>query len=265
MNKKAFELWLVAFSLFTWSLGSCSSAAQVQSDSFDKASKVLAVYLGPSPYYAPGPYQRHGELRCHYFPTFVVKELDWGQKGDDWISFAPNDSAHLNPCVEEHAKGEAIIPGKDGYAGYFDGVKGNFVFLRAADCLDRGCPFEVFEASTRKKLFKDWRRLSAKGEIAEIRFARIGHSLVMRYPRVVAAKCSLPLGKSGCWNKILRSTGLPPQPLPKCIGYDGFSEREVFGTSDQRDPSVISFPVEVTIPGFKQRILPGQVQCWSAD
>ena len=265
MERTASMIWSTAVLFCACFLASSSLMAQKESESFDKAIKETVVDLGVSPYYAELPSQRHGQLRCHYFQRFMAKELDWGQEGDDWISIAPNDPAHLTPCTQEHAEGEAVFPGEDGDVGYFGGVKGNFVFLDAADCFDRGCPFGVFDAFTRKKLFEDWKRLRPKGKIAEIRFAKSGRNLVMRYPRVVAAKCSLPQRRSECWMEILRSTRLAPQPMPKCFAYDGFDRRTGSGTSDQSDPSVVSFPVEVTIPDFKRRILPGAVACWAAD
>jgi hypothetical protein len=194
-----------------------------------------------------------------------VKELDWGQEGDDRISIGPNDPAHLTPCTQKHTSGETVIPSEDQNAGYFGGVKGSFVFLDAADCFDRGCPFGLFDASTGKKLFEDQLRLSPKGRIAEISFVKRSGNLVMRYPSVVPAKCSLPQKKTECWNEILHTTGLTPQPIPKCVGYSGFNRHEGYGTDDESDPSVISFPVEVTLQDFKRRILPGSVTCWAAD
>jgi hypothetical protein len=144
-------------------------------------------------------------------------------------------------------------------------VKGNFVFLDAADCFDRGCAFGVYEAPTGRKVFEDQRRLGPKGKMAEISFTKIDDNLVMHYPRIVAAECSLPQKKSECWGEILRGAGLTAQPIPKCVGYGGFDQRTDSGTNDQSDPSVVSFSVEVTIPGFNARILPGRVECWAAD
>jgi len=252
----------VAASFCVWSLLTLSGSAQNQSESFDKPIKETVIDLGLSPYY-PAVRQNHGQLRCHYFQRFMVKELDWGQKGDDWISIASNDPAHLTPCSQEHNDDETLH--REAQDEYFDAAKGNFVFLGAADCLDRGSPFRVFDVVSGKELFEDQRRLSPKGKIADISFAKSGANLVMRYPSVVAAECSLPQKKSECWKEILRSTGLGPQPMPKCIGYSGFNRSEGYGTDDQSDPSVVSFPVEVTIPEFKRRILPGPVTCWAAD
>jgi hypothetical protein len=246
-------------------LAALSVAAQKPSESFDKAIKETTVDLGVSPYYAGLPTEKHGQLRCHYFQRFIVKELDWGQEGDDSISIAPNDPAHLTPCTQGHANGENVISADDEDAGYFDGVKGNLVFLDASDCFDSGCQFGVYDSITAKKVFEDQRRLIPKGKVAEIRFAKSGDALVMRYPRVVAAECSLPQKNSECWNQILHSTGLSSQPMPKCIGYGGFDQQTGSGTSDLSDPSVVSFPVEVTIPGFHVRILPGPIGCWAGD
>jgi hypothetical protein len=262
MERPTSLAWLIAVSLCA-SLVSSPSKAQEQSESFDKAIRETVVDLGASPYY-PGPHPRHGQLRCHYFQSFIVKELDLGQEGDEWISITPTEARRLTPCSQQHAEGEEVIHGEDWVAGYFVGVKTNFVFLEAPDCSNRGCPFGVFDAPTGKKLFEDQRRLSPKGRFAEIRFARIGGNLVMRYPRVVTAECSLPQKKSECWKEILHTTALTQQPMPECIGYSGFNQREGYGTDDESDPSVVSFPVEVTIPAFKSRILAGPVACWAA-
>jgi hypothetical protein len=255
---------LAGIFLLACSAVASSALIRGQSESFNKPIKETVVDLGLSPYY-PVVRRVHGQLRCHYFPIFMVKELDWKQKGDDWISIAPNTRAHLTPCSQEHGQSEIVIPPENGLAGYFGGVKANLVFLDAADCFDSGCPFGVFEPFTGKKLFEDSTRLSNTGEISEILFGKNNGNLVMRYPRVVPAECSLPQKKSECWNDIIRTTGLTPQPIPKCIGYSGFNRQEGFGTSDQSDPSVVSFSVEVTIPEFKTHILPGPVTCWAAD
>ncbi len=252
---------LAAISFCVWSIVTFTASAQQQTESFDKPIKETVVDMGPSPYY-PWINGRHGQLLCYYFQQFMVKQLDMGQKGAEWISIAPNDPAHLTPCNRKHA-GEKFR--RDSQGEYIAGVKGSFVFLEAADCFDRGCPFAVFDAASGKKLFEDQRRLSPKGKIAEIHFAKSGESLVMRYPRVVAAECSLPQEKSKCWRQILTSSGLTPQPAPKCAEYNGFNQATDSGTDDLRDPSVVSFQVEVTIPGFNVRILPGPVLCWAAD
>ncbi|MGA2352149.1 MAG: hypothetical protein ABSF70_17065 [Terracidiphilus sp.] len=253
MDRKMSIVRLLAVLFCVWSPLTVAAFAQEQEESFDRATKEIVIDLGASPYYPAGPTQRHGQLRCHLFQRFMVKELDWGQKGDDWISIIPN-STRLTPCTHEHIESEIVVPEWQGR--YFSGVKGSFIFIDDSDCTDRGCLFGVFEASTRKKIFEDQRRLSAKGKIEEIHFARIGESLVMRYPRVVEADCSLPETKSECWNTILHTTGLLPQPMPKCVGYSG---------PDETDPSVVSFPVEITIPEFKMHLLPGPVACWAQD
>ena len=264
MKDKAFGIRLVVVLICAYSLLPVFSGAQNRTESFDKAIKETVVDLGPSPYY-PGKNPPHGQLRCHYFPSFVVKELDWGQKGDDWISFAPNIPSNPAPCVQDRVAGEAMMPVADGNAGYFYGVKANLVFLSAVDCFNLGCPFGIYDPSTAKKLFEDQLRLSLKGKAAQIRFERAGQRLVMHYPRVVTTECSLPQKKTECWNKILRSTGLAQQPMPKCFGYGGFDKQTVFGTDDLSDPSVVSFQVEVTLPELKAHVPGGPVACWAAE
>jgi hypothetical protein len=81
MKSKASASALVAASLCAWLFTAIFAAGQGQPKSFDKAIKETVVDLGVSLYYAGSPNQKHGQLRCRYFSRFVVKELDWGQKG----------------------------------------------------------------------------------------------------------------------------------------------------------------------------------------
>jgi hypothetical protein len=217
-------------------------------ESFDEPLRKMVVDLGVSEYSA----HEHSELRCYFYSSFAVKELDLKQQGDEWISIVPISASNLPSCAQEHSNNEIVI--KD-WSGYFDGVKGNFVFLNADDGYNGGYPFGVFDAATGKKLFEDSREL---GKEEKLRFVADGKGLILRYQRIDVAECSIPQKKSECWEEIKRKTGLRSQPMPVCAGYGG--------NIDETDPSVVSYPVEVALlPGFNRRLLSGPVKCWAAD
>jgi hypothetical protein len=54
-------------------------ASDASADSFDAPLEKKVVDFGPSPYYS-GRNVRV-KLSCFFFPTFMVKEYDAGQKG----------------------------------------------------------------------------------------------------------------------------------------------------------------------------------------
>jgi len=228
-----------------------------ESDDFDEPLSQIVVDLGQSPYHSQGD-PEHSTLRCMYYPAFVVKELDMKEQGDEWTAIAPSKPENKPPCVQQHGKGEFEIKDTDGHnwSGYFSGVKGNLIFLDGDDGYNEGIPFGVFDALTGKKMFEDSSEyLHGEG----LHITNKDSLLMIRYRRVDAAECSIPQKKGECWEQIRKKAGLVSQPMPKCTGYDqkGF---------DDTDPSVVSYPYEVTfLPELKKRVLPGEVKCWAAD
>jgi hypothetical protein len=219
-------------------------------ESFDAPLRKTVIDLGVSPY-AAGDHPAHGELACYFFKGFMVKQLDLKQKGAEWIAIAPAGDSGSPRCAREHGKGEKVI---QNWAGYFAGVKGNLIFLNGDDGFNGGYPFGVFDSATGKKLFADSRDLAGK----ELQFVRDGQRLAVRYRRVYSAECSIPGKKEACWEEIERKVGLASQPMPACVGYDS--------QVGETDPSVISYPVEVTLlPEIHRRQISGPVKCWAAQ
>ncbi len=221
--------------------------AAPREESFDNPLRKTVVDLGAAPNVSP---VEHSALSCYFFNGFMVKELDLKELGDEWIAIVPASGSKVPPCVQEHGQGEMVI---QGWTGYYDGVKGNLVFLNAEDGFNGGYPFGVFDPATGKKLFEDSRELADR----ELHFASDEKRTALRYRRIHVAECSIPEQKDACWKQIEQKTGLSSQPMPACTGYGG--------NIDETDPSVVSYPVEVTLPGFNLRMLPGPVKCWAAD
>lgn len=228
-----------------------------ESDNFDEPLLKTVVDLGQSPYLMPGN-SDHSTLTCKYYSTFVVKELDMKEQGDEWTAIAPSTPDNRPPCVQQHGKNEFEIKDTDGHnwAGYFAGVKGNLIFLDGDDGYNEGMPFGIFDALTGKKIFEDSSEY-LNGQ--RLHITNKDGLLIIRYRRVDAADCSLPQKMNECWEQIRKKSGLKSQQMPQCKGYD---QKGV----DDTDPSVVSYSYEVAIlPELKKTELPGEVKCWPAD
>jgi hypothetical protein len=132
------------------------------------------------------------KLSCFYYPTFMVKQLnDPGLKGAE-IAIAPVHG-HVPACRRSHGAGERLV-GKWGWSGYFRGVKGQLLFLDAADGTNEGMPFAIFDWKSGKKLFQDsvlfWNSGPVDPEV-EFAYAPDGN-MSMSYLRVVEADCRYP-------------------------------------------------------------------------
>src|SRR5215470_2119022 len=101
-------------------------------DSFEAPLKKTIVDFGPSPYYRNPKTAPRVKLSCFYFPTFMVKEYDEGEKGAEWMAIVPRSTGNSDRCTRSHVSSERLIGGKD-WSGYFKGVKRNFVFFDASD------------------------------------------------------------------------------------------------------------------------------------
>jgi len=129
----------------------------------------------------------------------------------------------------------------DDWSGYFDGVKGGYVFFSAEDGWNDGMGFAVFTAADAKKVFDDvakkWRSI-----------ALTSSGIAMRYERVYGAKCSLLADKAGCWQQIERDTGLRGAPPDCAAAYKAEEERTpsmVQAVID--DPTIVDYEAAASI------------------
>src|SRR6202012_1959234 len=108
--------------------------------------------LGQSPYLRPST-SSHISLFYSYYAAFMVKELDDpGLKGTLWVTVTPIHNGHCPVCQRSHGSLERFIA-KDWWS--FIGVKGQLLFLEAADGEDDGMPFRILDLKTGKKIFED--------------------------------------------------------------------------------------------------------------
>ncbi len=243
---------------------------------FDQPLSKKVVDLGRSES-SPG---RRAKVTCYFFPHFMVKEVDLGEKGSDRLAIVPVVKGKPTKCTKSQDPVEKVVKADD-WAGYFKGVKGNFVFFDADDGMNSGMPFAVYDAESGKKLFED----NALGPLA---FTALPDKTVqVNYRRVVSAGCPLPKDQS-CWKSTKAKLGLDNASAPDCAaGYEknvttlarGYCQSHVkdhascLATETKRrreelkdDPSVLSFPVSVTL-GVNPEIKPtvGELRCWPAD
>jgi len=121
--------------------------------SFDSQVKKEVVDRGLSPYYDPRRNVRK-ELRCYFYPTFVVKEYDEGQKGSEWLAISRIVGQTPPSCAMSHGIGEKVIISPE-WSGYFMGAEGRLVFFSGQDGTDEGMPFVVYDSTNGTKVFED--------------------------------------------------------------------------------------------------------------
>ncbi|EJT07089.1 hypothetical protein [Rhizobium sp. CCGE 510] len=207
------------------------AAASENAGPFDKPIKLDVVAL-PKDELNP---DAKPKITCSRYPAFMVKEVDLGEVGAEKLALLAADA----PCERAGAR-ERVI--EDDTAGYLMGVRGGFVFFRAADGWNGGLPFVVYDAATGERLLDD----SLDGD----NFAAISSGkgeLTLEFPRVYTASCSLYLEGTACARTITADTGLSPQRLPDCTAaYKAEIKRSPDHASEiEKLSSVIVYPVEL--------------------
>jgi hypothetical protein len=242
-------------------LGATNSSSAAHAESFDKPLRKTVVDLGPSAYLMPGS-KSHIQLYCAYYPDFMVKELDDpGLKGTLWVTIAPIVNGHFPKCRRWHDSTERFFA--KGWWGFI-GVKGQLLFLQAADGSSGGMPFRILDLNTGKKIFEDSARWDGHLEFAHTPDGK----MTLRYLRVVEGDCSIPKDGMSCWSKLKRRYGLAFATVPKCTGYRHEGERE-WGVGDEgvppagiKTPSAIVYPAVVELfPRPSIQAIPGPMDC----
>lgn len=219
--------------------------------------------FGPSPYYPNPQSAPHIKLSCFYFPTFMVKEYDEGQKGAEWLAIVPIANGAAPSCTRSHAPDEMVID----WWGYFEGAKMNLVFFNAPDGQDGGMPFAVFDSRNGKKIFEDVAYDSGfvlrQLDVSPFDRLRITHAhdgfISLKYLHVEGFDCDLhlPTERGTCWEKITAQTGLRIRQAPVCSGYERIHNQYA---------SAVAYPVEVfLLPRPMRRTIAGPVRCWPVD
>lgn len=247
------------------------------SASFDQPVFKKTVDLGPS---RSGSGTR-ARVTCYFFPHFMVKEVDMGEKGAERLAIVPVGKSKTHTCSRLRDEGEKAID-SDEWTGYFKGVKEDLVFFDADDGVNGGTGFAVFNAKTGKKVFED----SALGPLEFVNSQE--KSISVRYTRVVEGGCVVPKDQGACWETIKKKLGLDGASAPDCKnGYEKSAQALAQGrcqaqkagdsqclakelplarTQSGDSPSVIAYPVELVLDANPVlRPVGGEVRCWPAD
>ena len=244
---------------------------------FDRPQQTQRVNLGKSK-----------DVRCFTFAHLMVKEIDAGEVGDEQISILPLASPNARPrCQASNAAGESVMPTMNA-GSYFLGVKGDYVFLSAADGVNNGLEFSVHRGADPTVLFLD----SVKFDRDRTLFQSIaidGAALRMRYTRVFSGTCSVQTEGAACWAKIAAAAHVPDVPAPDCAAGYLRSKQEMAAArcevqsrknnpaclkaemdrqaADDASPSIIDHVVDVSLQPPNQTITPGggALSCRPAD
>ena len=247
-------VWLASSLLYLMS-GALAARADTPS-LFDKPARETRVPLPANPD-VPGAKPM---LTCWYYPHFMVKQLDRGEKGAEQLVIAPIETNRAAPpCAEKSGKNEQPI---QAWSGYFWGVKGNYVFFQAADGVNGGTGFAVFNADNGQRLHtgsmsdEHFRALqlltptSTRG--TDPRIALPPYSLLMRYRSNFQAPCSLRSAPTVCWSLVRQTLGLTQTVPPDC--NKAYAEQEQQTAARDKNavasnPTVITYEVEAVVDG----------------
>jgi hypothetical protein len=244
--------------------------------SFDKPLHKKTLDLGPSKFSSG----TQAKVTCYFFPHFMVKEVDLGEKGASRLAIVPIAKGDALKCTRSREKTEKVVNPSD-WSGYFKGAKNDLVFFDADDGVNGGMGFAIYNAKTGKKVFED----SALGPVEFLE--QQGNPLILKYTRVLDGACMIPK-ENACWDRIQSKIGLTGNPAPDCKkGYEESAKdlakgrcqaqntdnaeclaRELKLATEQTNDasSIIGYPVEVLLsahPIIKPSA--GAVRCWPSD
>ncbi|HYA41036.1 MAG TPA: hypothetical protein VEF34_07015 [Syntrophobacteraceae bacterium] len=268
MSPKLTHYWALFGSVVLFCAAIGPPVRAVAQSPYDKPVGVKHVNLKPDPL---NP-QVKRNVSCFTYPEFVVKQVDYGEVGAERLSILPASPGAAPPCRQAKERNEYVIPGNS-WSGYFDGVKSNYAFFKAADGVNGGLGFMVLLISERKKLFED---TAEKG----IQFLEIKDGILrLRYQRVFSASCSVVTGGPACREMVSKEAGVTGASLSSCAaGYkaakeelakmrcedqsaknDACIENELKRINEQKwddAPTVIVYEVEVSLGGAPPVIKP---------
>ena len=216
-------------------------------------------------------------LSCFYYPDFMVKQVDLGEKGAEQLSILPAVKDHAEPpCLRANAKDEMVIDPKV-WSGYFEGVKGDFVFFIADDGINNGMGFAVYSSISGKRIFDDVAKFDNGEKIFSALAAQTNPKnnsstvIKLSYQRVYAAHCSLRANTQNCWKAIQQATSLKNTEPPNCAAAYEAEKKRTPKWANKVDSyeSVITYDVEVVLNSKEATVsvLPvsKSMECYLAD
>jgi hypothetical protein len=241
-----------------------ATGALAQDDPFDTPLDKKVVDLGPSPANLPGMVRVRIELSCFFYRDFMVKQLDQGEKGAEWLAIVPGKTGSRRDCSQSHSTGEKVVDPREGW-GYFAGAKGDLAFFVAADGTNGGMPFAVYNSRSGARVFVDtyydaslWNNQGGNSPFDRLRIDNTSSGqTTLIYLRVVPTPCDLHKEPASCWTRVRKKLGIRSDTLPACIAYEDISDRWT---------SAVAFPVQVSLyPQPHRKTIDGPVKCWPVD
>jgi len=249
---------------------------------FDKPLAKRIVDLGPSQL-SP---QSRAKVTCYWFPKFMIKEVDLGEKGASRLAIVHGTKKSVPDCSRLREKGEIAV-NPDDWSGYFKGVKGDLVFFDADDGWNGGVGFAVYDAKTGSKIFDDV-------ALGDLEFSdtptktKNDAETTVRYIRLVDGGCVVPKEAGDCWDKIQQRFALHRAAAPDCkAGYESSAQALAKGRCQAQNSdnpeclakeialarkqtgdanSMIAYSVEAVFsanPTVKP--VAGDLRCWASD
>jgi hypothetical protein len=184
-------------------------AVSAWADVYDKPSAIKKLLVHGD---AQDPSARH-EISCYIYPTYTIKQLNYGEVGAERLSILPTPDGKAVPCRQAKEADEYVLP-PETWSGYFDGVKAGYAFFTASDGANGGMGFIVLRLADKKKLFEDAYEKSFESITVHDGVP------VIRYRRVYAGNCSVVTDGASCADAIARETGVTKASLGICTsGY----------------------------------------------
>ncbi len=198
-------VWPLAIAAIVATILSAPACADV----FDKPLSVKKARLPADP---QDPSTKR-EISCYSYPTYTIKQLDFGEVGAERLSVLPTPDGKAASCRQAKEAGEYVLP-PEMWSGYFAGAKAGYAFFTASDGANGGMGFIVLRLADKKKLFED-----AYDKSLESIDVHDGVPLI-RYRRVYAGSCSVVTEGASCADSIARETGVTKASLAICAsGY----------------------------------------------
>jgi hypothetical protein len=180
-----------------------------------------------------------GEILCTYYPDFLVRETATDSPAPGPAALIPlADGGRRPACNAARSAREMRLETAD----YFLlGRKGPFLVFVAADP-SGAVPFTVLDAASGRVIYRDGEQDDGM-QLVRLESGR----LHLRFTRAFNAACSLLKDGPGCWARLAREGGIPPQlartppPVPACAA--GYGK----GNDPADAPSLITYEVDMTL------------------
>lgn len=201
----------------------------------DPATNVQVLELAPDKY---NPNIKRS-VKCYEYKNFVIKVVDYGEKGAAQLSVLPKKSEQEISCQEKNLNDEVVI---GDWSGYFYGVKGDYTFFSSDDgSLGGGVAFMVYNAREHKIVFAD-EAANNKNGIMMTKVSADANGLKLSYRRNYFADCSV-ITDGECAAQIANAIGIANTLKKKCK-----TPYKKLKKSERSTPTYISYDVEVFLP-----------------